>query len=385
MRGRLDFGMIARSIRASVVLALLASQVGAETATPVSIEAAQRALAAGDAAKAVTIYESLTRQGESLDAEIGLVRASLQAGEFRKAVSWATLTAGEHTDSSEAVALLAYLHDRAGYTEMALNTLKQLHADRPNDPIAAAALATILIDRGSTVTAADEAASRKWPRPAFEEIPVSKHRVLAAGNGIVVDGGQHVLTYSAVLPSAAATIYVRNGLGKVRRAVRETGDQNGELVRLKIIQPYPAHSALPNDQIASPDGARFCFTFGYRASGDLEGSFPAISPSVVFRADAGTGGLMQITSALGAGHIGSPVFDPRGRLVGISVGTGAITIGGENLRSRVGAGQFAIRTVAARAAAGAPPRPAGPQPPMPSIEELYERLVPSIVQIVSVQ
>ncbi len=31
---------------------------------------------------------------------------------------------------------------------------------------------------------------------------------------------------------------------------------------------------------------------------------------------------MQITSALGAGHVGSPVFDPRGRLVGLSVGNG---------------------------------------------------------------
>jgi len=377
--------MIARSIRAAIALALLASQVGAETSAPVSLDAARRALAAGDAAKAATIYESLTRQGESLEAEIGLVRASLQAGEFRKAVSWATLTAGEHTDSSEAVALLAYLHDRAGYTELAIKTLKQLRTDRPNDPIAAAALATVLMDRGGKVSAADEAASRQWPRPAFEAIPVNERRVLAAGNGVIVDGGQHVLTYSAVLPDSASAIYVRNGLGKVRLAVREPGGATGPLVRLKITDPYPARWAIPKDQIASPDGARFCFAFGYSASGDPAGRYPAISPGVVFRADAGTGGLMQITGTLGAGHIGSPVFDPRGRLVGVSVGTGAITIGGENLRSRVGAGQFAVRTVAAQAAGGGPPRPAGKMPPMPAVEELYERLVPAIVQIVSVQ
>ncbi|MEJ0035426.1 MAG: trypsin-like peptidase domain-containing protein [Gammaproteobacteria bacterium] len=377
--------MIARSIRASIALVLLASQVGAETSAPVSIDGARRALASGDAAKAVTIYESLTQQGESLEAELGLVRASLQAGEFRKAVSWATLTAGEHTDSSEAVALLAYLHDRAGYTEQALQTLKQLRADRPDDPMAAAALATVLMDRGGKASAADEAASRKWPRPAFQAIPAEKRHVIAGGNGIIVDGGRHVLTYSAVLPKAAASIYVRNGLGKVRRAVREAGDQHGELVRLKIAEPYPAAWALPKDQIASPDGVRFCFAFGYSASSDLDGGYPAISPGLVFRADAGTGGLMQITSALGAGHIGSPVFDPRGRLLGLSVGNGAITIDGENIRSRVGSGQFAVRAVAAQPASGIPPRPSGPLPPMPAIEELYERLAPSIVQIVSVQ
>ncbi len=60
---------------------------------------------------------------------------------------------------------------------------------------------------------------------------------------------------------------------------------------------------------------------------------------------------MQITSALGAGHIGSPVFDPRGRLVGLFVGTGAIEIGGENLRSRVGPGS--LRFAMVRRAAGA--------------------------------
>ncbi len=108
---------VARSIRASIALALLASQVGAASdCTRVTRWCAARARLQGTAAKAAEIYEALTRQGESLEAEIGLVRASLQAGEFRKATSWATLVAGEHTDSVEAVALLAYLHDRAGYT-----------------------------------------------------------------------------------------------------------------------------------------------------------------------------------------------------------------------------------------------------------------------------
>jgi hypothetical protein len=137
--------------------------------------------------------------------------------------------------------------------------------------------------------------------------------------------------------------------------------------------------------MVAPEGSRFCFAFGYSASGDPASSYPAISPGVVLRADAGTGGLMQITSTLGAGHIGSPVFDQRGRLLGLSVGTGAISVGGENLRSRVGAGQFAVRTVIAQPAKGAAVQPAGPKPNLPSIEELYERLMPSVVQIVSVR
>ena len=377
--------MVARSIPAAVALALLASQVAAQTPAPVSLDAARRALASGDAATALSMYDSLTQQGESLEAEIGVVRASLQAGEFRRAMSTSTVTAAEHTDSPEAVALLAYLHDRAGYTEQSLKTLKQLRADRPDDPIAAAALATVLLDRGGKVSPADEAASRKWPRPSFEAIPIGTHRVLAGGNGVIVDRGRHVLTYSAVLPNAATAIYVRNGLGKVRRAMRVPGTQQGELVRLKLSEPYPANWALPDDQVVPAEGARFCFAFGYSASASTEGSYPAISPGIVFRADAGVGGLMQVTSAQGAGNIGSPVFDPRGRLMGLSVGTGDIRMGGENLRPRLGAGQFALRLVPAPPIGTTPPRPAGKMPPMPAIEELYERLVPSVVQIVSVE
>jgi hypothetical protein len=377
--------MFARSIRASVALALLASQVAAQSSSPASLETARQALASGDAAQAQALYETLTQQGESLEAEIGLVRASAQAGQFRKALALAALTAGEHKDSSEALALLAYLRDRAGYTEQALTELKALRAERPQDPVAAAALATVLIDRGAKVGSTEEAASRNWPRPSFETIPIENGRALAGGNGVIVDGGSHVLTYSGVLPQRATRFYVRNGLGKVRRAVREPGDERRSLVRLKITEPYPAEWALPKDQIAAPDGTRFCFAFGYSRSGDPVGDYPAISPGLVFRVDTGKGGLMQITSVLGPGHIGSPVFDPRGRLVGLSVGTGEITINGQNLRPTLGSGQFAVRTVPPESPANTPSRRSGPMPPMPPIEELYERLAPSIVQIDSVE
>ncbi len=71
--------MIARSIRASIALALLASRGRCPNGCPVSLDAARRALAAGDAARLAEIYETLTRQGESLEAEIGL-RARQPAG-----------------------------------------------------------------------------------------------------------------------------------------------------------------------------------------------------------------------------------------------------------------------------------------------------------------
>ena len=362
------------AVRAGIVLALLAVQSSSATPQAPSLDSARRALASGDGAGALALYEALTQQGENLEAEIGMVRAALLAGEFRKAMSWATLTAGEHKDSAEAVALLAYLHDRVGHTEQALADLKAL----PDSAVVAGARAEILSSR---MGAGQKSSSGAWPRPAFERFPVSEERVISAGNGLIVEGGARVLTYAAVLPEGAATFYVRNGLGKLRRAERTPGDQKGELVRLKLSDAYPSAWSFPEDQITVPDDTRFCFAFGYGAPRDLAGSYPAVAPGLVFRADAGIGGLMQVTSALGAGHGGAPVFDPRGKLIGIAVGSGDILIDGKNLRGQVGKGSFALRLPGT----SSPTRLKGPQPPMPAIEELYEKLSPSVVQLIAVR
>jgi hypothetical protein len=382
-------------VRAGVVLAMLAVKASSAASQAPSLEAARRALDAGDGATAVSMYEALTQQGESLEAEIGLVRAALLAGEFRKALSWATLTAGEHKDSAEAVALLAYLHDRVGHTEQAFASLKTLRDSHPSSAIAVAAQAEILKDR----LAADQAATllktwraknpsaspqRAWPRPAFDRFPFAVEHIAAAGNGLIVDGGTRVLTYAAALPKAA-TFYVRNGLGKVRRAERTPNDQTGELVRLKLTEAYPSAWAFPEDEIVAPEGVRFCFAFGYATPRDTGGAYPAVSPGLVFRADAGVGGLMQITSPLGAGHSGSPVFDPRGRLIGVAVGAGNIVIDGESLRARLGDGNFAVRVRERVTTLQQPVAAKGPVGPMPSVEELYERVLPKVVQIVAVR
>ena len=415
------------ALRTGVALILLVTQVRATASDVPSLDVARQVLDSGNASDAVVLYEALTRQGESLEAEIGLVRAALQAGEFRKAMSWATLVAGEHADSAEAVALLAYLQDRIGRTEQALAALEQLRAKEPTAAVAVAAQADILIDRlasenasqvlnawvarnphiasadlqmiHSRALAAGPAPNRHsfqhaqasgshfrvWPRPTFEAFPAAG-ALAGSGNGLVVEEGNYVLTSPGVVPPGKSHIYVRNGLGKIRRAERVEGGENQGLVRLRLLSPFPADYSFPDEQITAPEGARFCFAFGFSVPSSPYPTYPAVVPGIVVRPDAGVGRLMQVTSALGAGHAGSPIFDPRGRLLGLATSPGEILIGGENLRARVGSGHFAVRAIAVRrdtpGGPAASPQLSGPQPPMPAVEELYERLIPSIVQIV---
>lgn len=116
---------------------------------------ADEALCSGDPAQAHERYV----QAEGLaddepDADLGQVRADLLAGEFRRASAFALLVAGEHADSSSALALGAFLEERAGQTARALTFLEQARARAPDAVPLLGAYAEVLIDRGRAAEAA---------------------------------------------------------------------------------------------------------------------------------------------------------------------------------------------------------------------------------------
>jgi hypothetical protein len=391
---------------APLAAALISSAVSSALfgATP-SLEAAAQALRDGDAVRAATLYEGLAQRGESLEAELGLVRASLQAGEFRKAMSFANLTAGEHPDSAEAQALLAFLNDRTGRTEQALATLKTLETARPNEWSPVAIHAEILTDRYApdqahallqswsarhpTAPPIDRVRVASWLATSFQTLPVDNHRIVGAGNGVVIDGGKTVLTYAQVVPAKATEVLVRNGVGRVTRARVDRSGASGDLIRLRLTEPFPASASVPLDQVSAPEGVRFCFAFAFSTPRNPAAAYPAIAPGLVVRPDAGVGGLMQITSALGPDQNGAPIFDARGKLIGLALGTGDHQIAGKDLRRNLGKGAFALRLD--ETLTGGPRKvatkltPPGKQAPMPAVEELFERLAPAVVQIVAIE
>jgi len=114
------------SLGKSLLAAAFGSILIAANAGAATLQSAQDALSKGETATAARIYDDLSREGESLAAELGIIRAALQDGEFRKAVAHANQTAGEHPDSTDAAAMLAFLLDRSGRTEQALSSLQVL-------------------------------------------------------------------------------------------------------------------------------------------------------------------------------------------------------------------------------------------------------------------
>src|SRR5262249_35363792 len=130
---------------------------GARAQDRATLAAAQAALDRGNGARAVEMFEALAGQGESLEAELGIVRAALRAGDYRRAYSRANLVAGEHKQEAEPSALLAYVADRTARTDEALTLLNTVEPAHPDDWLPVAARAEILIDRNE-------------PRAALERI-----------------------------------------------------------------------------------------------------------------------------------------------------------------------------------------------------------------------
>lgn len=384
------------------------------------------ALASGEPRRAALLYEQAgTQFGESVEAELGQVRAYLEGGDFRQAVAFANLVAGEHAESMAALALLAYIEDRGGQTERALARLRAARAAAPDDVALLGSMAEILIDRGAAAqaiaaldawiarsppqgdiyalraraalangdgegalrwraraaAAANMAAAgtaSSWPAPHFQPMSIPVGAAAVAANGFVVDAGSRVVTLARAVAGAHGAIAVRNGLGQVRRARVEAVHDQAGLAVLRLEQPYDAAWSIRREQMAEPAAGRSCAVLAYPVAGSLDPTYPALGPGIVLRTGIGANGYAQITSALGAA--GSPIFDPAGHLVGIALGNSPADQQG------LGKGNFAIGTAALLGLlpAAAPSTATAPPPPaISSSDELYERMLPALVQVVA--
>lgn len=349
---------------------------------------ARQALAEGRAERAVGLYESVTRRGESLEAELGLIRASLRAGAFRQAVAFSNLTAGEHPREPEALALQAWLIDRVGQTEIALKQIKKMRAELPNAFALLAAEVGITIDRAAPLRA--EVLLEQWEisHPGAETAALAQLRTRiaatrgrTAGNGVVIDDGRLVLTLRSVTQGFSGRFTIRNSRGITREARLDPALGQGDLQVLRLSQPFVAGWSVPYARFASAEDVHLSFVFGYAAPGAPGESHPAFSPGVVLHANTGLAHTLQITSALTAGHAGSPVFDPRGRLIGLALGAGQVKVEGRDLGSQLGAGQFALPVIALRPASAKPDQTLL-QKPLDAPEAVYEQISPAVVEII---
>lgn len=308
--------------RAIAAACLVLAGASAQAVEPPGDAARQRLLdqgeaqlAVGNAAAAEQAFDAAASMQHAPDAELGLVRAAMQAGEYRRAIGFAAHAAGAHRDEPAAAALYAWLLFLGGQDGVAAGLLGQALAALPEDPSLLRVAA--LIAAVTTGAAGSHAKPPPWLAPHATP-PGSVGAAQVVGSGVLAGNGRLALVPLGLIESARG-LWLRNGLGRTVEARAERRDEASGVAVLRLLQPLPWPAGLQaaaREPFAGSPGA----VLGYRAGASAAAAWPLLRAGFFARLPAAS-----IARPLGIetppGPHGGPVFDQAGRLAGMAGGT----------------------------------------------------------------
>ncbi len=326
----------------------------------------EEALASGDTRAAGELFERAGRMAHEADAELGMVRAMMQTGQYRRALGFAAHVAGVHLDNGGGPALYAWLLLLGGRADSARSTLEAALARLPEDGRLLAV--RDLLDSPSPVPGAILLAPpvRFAPEsPASSRVPAQARQV---ASGVLVQSGRLALTQWAPLGSVTRA-WVRDGLGRVAEVrVPRLADRSAGLVALQLDVALPDPSGEVLLAARDPFSGSPAFAIGYPAGSESGAAWPLMRIGFLGGLSASDG-----THALGfevpEGLRGGAVFDATGALAGI-----ASAGGGDRPRLVPPSG---LREIVADLPAATEPR--GRQAPDACYEEAMGRVVQVLV------
>lgn len=329
---------------------------------------AEAALARAEPAEAASLFDRASMIRHAADAELGLVRTYMQAGEYRRAVTFAAHAAGAHPDTPAGTGLYAWLLLLGGQRHPANDILRRARERAPDDAVLTATDALLQSAAPSPVGLLLEPPARFAPfSPGSTSIPAAAQ---AVASGVLLSGGQRVLAPAASVGDKRQ-VWLRNGLGKVAaaRAVRVLPGLG--LVLLDLEQPLAsdglAHRIPERDAFPGSPG----FAIEFSGAAEATPAWPLLRIGFLGRPTA-TPSIYELGIATPRGPRGGPVFDHAGRLVGVAVADAASATNRLVLVSRLAE------------EIGAPlgtPVPAAPTERKP-VDEIYEQALATTVQVI---
>lgn len=341
----------------------------------------EAALVQGRAQSAVHRFERAVALQHTADAEIALVRALLQGGQYVQASAYAAHTAGAHRQVAEGALLYGTLLALGGQTTAARRLLDEAAGPLGDDAQVVALRARV--SRGEDPVI-DGAGVRLRPFAVGVAVPAGA-RVVASG--ALFDGGRRALVPLSVLAAGRRT-WVRNGLGQTAAAQVE---RRWPALGLAVLTLRPALQVrslpralgdeaveLPLPVLASRDP--FPGSPGhallYALTGAAQPAWPRLHAGFVgMPLGRGAEGPRQLGIDTPEGVRGGPVLDATGRWVGVALGgvPGGRLVPVSLLRPVVGP--------AADGGASAPPGDAAGARLTP--EQLYEHGLRAALQVLS--
>ena len=271
------------------------------------------ALAAGDTNAAATAFEAAVSMVHAPDAELGLVRSYMQAGKYRQALSYGAHTAGAHKDEPEGTALYLWLLHLGGQEAAAKRILLEAQARTPGDAVLARAQRRI--EGGFASSSGKPGAASAFPPYS---LPRLKAAAAMSGSGVVIDSGRHVLVPLTAV-AHARKIWVRNGLGQLRKAAVESRFEKDGIALLKLDQSLPLFDGFLTAG-RDPFPGSVVYAIEYAMVRGAEPDWPVLRHGFLGSL-VGNGPDWELGITMPDGPHGGPVFDASGSLVGVSITT----------------------------------------------------------------
>tara|TARA_B100000287_G_scaffold433235_1_gene494474 strand:+ start:2395 stop:3900 length:1506 start_codon:yes stop_codon:yes gene_type:complete len=138
----------------------------------------------------------------------------------------------------------------------------------------------------------------------------------AHGSGFIVGNGKYVITNNHVI-EGAKKVAVRNGIGKVTNAKIAAISKDYDLAILELENPYPKKYSIDAKNFVEPKAGDDVISIGYPGIG-ITYEQPTITQGIISKVFDDEAGIFLTTAAINSGNSGGPIFNLRGKLVGVS-------------------------------------------------------------------
>ncbi|CAN5385119.1 hypothetical protein BH11PSE11_BH11PSE11_11740 [soil metagenome] len=330
----------------------------------------EAALAGSNVDAATQAFEHAGAMMHAADAEMGLVRSYMQAGEYKRALSFSAHVAGEHRDEPGGVALYAWLLHIGGNRVAARRLLQEAEGRLPADPLLALMREELSSPFPMAASRLSQAPARFAPYGSSTGLPLDARVV---GTGVLLSAESLVLVPLSTLSHTSA-LWVRNGLGKLARAKVERRLVKQGIAVLRLDHPMPTGSKM-SPAARDPFPGSIAHSVEYATTSDAKPAWPVLTSGFLGQPKDDSG-ERRLGIDLQKGPRGGPVFDAAGRFIGIAMpgrdGLDQIVLAS---RLNLQAGESTTDSPGASANASAP-SPVG-------LNQIYESAMAVSVQIIA--